>query len=587
MRYFLIFLFLPSFLICQDGGLIPTLPNATGGTTAGSQSSVNVPNFSGISGGSSGSAEIQRYFFPNNPNLPLEGPINRNEYITGPNDVFTITVGGIKPVAASLLVSVTGYLLVPDVGAFKAAGKTLAEVENEIEVAIKRRYSNLPLMRDVPIEVAFSSPRTFYIHIAGGVANPGRQTATPLTRIDTVVRSAINGTQNPDQKVLAFGYRPSIRDIRIKHADGTQTSVDITRYYTTGDIKHNPFLQDGDQIYVPTFNVYTDALSVQGSLPYPGTYPYRPGDTLLDILSLCSGVNGLEKLNMVRLIRTSANVSKTEDYYVPDLITRKVANPALQPQDFIYVINEEVRQTGNAYVEGEIQFPGAYPIIQGKTTLKTLFNQAGGARPGALIRTAYIERAGNATNSTSPFQLSLNPKTQDVMLNDKGRLGTLPIESRLYLERELVSNNKLSFDLNTILAPDAPDVYLYDGDKLLLPLDQRKVQVIGEVLRRGYVDYVPGAGAETYIAAAGGKGQYATFSYVIKAGTGELKVASETEIQSGDIVFVDRKMLVDSKELLELDMAKRSQKSQRVGLVASALGVLTATIGIILQIVNN
>lgn len=568
-------------LAAQDGGLIPTLPTSSAPNSSGT---INVPNFSTISGGSS-NADLQRYFSPVNPNLALEGPINRNEYITGPNDVFTVTIGGSRPMASSFLVSVTGFLLIPDVGAIRAAGKTLAQVENEVEVAIKRRYSNMPMMRDASVEVSFSSPRTFYVHINGGVANPGRQTATPLTRVDTVVKSAINN-QNPDQKTLATGFRPSIRDVRIKHADGRETSVDLTRYYTTGDLSHNPFLLDGDQIYIPSFNYMSDAISVQGTLPYPGTYPYRPGDTLLDILTLCSGVNGLDKLSTVRVSRETGNGLKSEDYYIPDIITRKIENPALQPRDFVYVINNMVRDFGNVYVEGEVQFPGAYPITEGKATLKSIFHQAGGTRPGAMTRIAYIERGANLYSSTSPYQVSINPKTQEPLLNDKGRLGTLPIESRLYLERELISNNRLSVNLTDALSTNADDIYLYDGDRLVIPEDQRKVQVIGEVFRRGYVDYMPGAGVEVYISAAGGKGEFATNSYVIKAGTNELKAAFETEIESGDIIFVDRKMLVDTRELLEIDMIKRSQRQQRLSFITASLTAVTGLITFLLQVIK-
>lgn len=527
---------------------------------------------------------VSRYFYPVNPDIPLEGPIDPDEYICGANDLFTISVGGFAPQQQVVPVTVEGKLLIPGVEPVNVLGKTLTQVRREAEASIKRVVGNYP------VEVSLSQPRSFSIAVFGGTPGPEMRAVSAVsgsTRVASVVKRALTD-QNELQKVLAYGFRPSIRTIQVRRKNGTVLYPDLARFYTTGDLKYNPPVQEGDQIFIPSFNFTNEVINVQGDMPYPGTYPIRPDDTLLDILIIAAGTNGLNKHAEVRLTHfdeTSAGTS--EVISIPDLLARRVPNPKLKPRDLIY-IPHRWRENGSVSVEGEVEFPGPYPMTSEKVTLREVLRLSGGLRATALPKIAYIERNKYMWDPGSTFSLPIvylpGQQTPQYAGSQIGRLGDLDFASRLYLEREMLSNtNRIPLNLEEVLKEGAPDVLLVDGDRLIIPRDQHKVAVIGEVVQKGQVDWKPNQTVDYYIAQAGGRGDQATFAYVIKAGSGQLVDGYKvTSIESGDLVFVNRKQsVVDSPELQRLAAQRRADTLQRVSTFITAISTavsITATI---------
>lgn len=530
------------------------------------------------------SSVVARYFYPVNPDLPLEGPVDENEYICGPNDLFTVSIGGPAPQQQVISVSSDGNLLIPGIDPIRVTGKTLYAIKREAEGLLRKIVGNHP------IELALSQPRSFLIPVIGGTPAPGMQVISPVlatTRVASVVSKAILG-ENELQKKLNYGFRPSIRTIEVRRKNGTILYPDLARFFATGDFKYNPVLQEGDMVFVPSFDFVNEVINVQGYVPYPGTYPVRPDDTLLDLLTIASGANGLGKLEEVRLTRFGENsVAEHQMIRVPDLLARKVANPKLKARDLIFVPHR-FRDNGSVYVEGEVTYPGPYPMSTERTTLRDLIKNAGGLREGAFPKSAFIERSKNTFEVNSPFLIPnyMNPLTKEniALAGERGRLADLDYAGRVFLERELLLNHsRLAINLEQALSPDAPDVYLHDGDRLFIARDQRKVLVIGEVVNRGLVDWQPGQGIDAYIAAAGGKGTTATFAYVIKAGSGQLLDGYKATIESGDIVFINRKdSIVDAPDLQALQFQRKSAQLQRIGTLVSTV---TAAVSIVATII--
>jgi protein involved in polysaccharide export with SLBB domain len=525
-----------------------------------------------------GSNTVSRYFYPINPDLPLEGPINENEYICGPNDLFTISISTIDSQVQQIVpVTVEGLLILPGINPIRAEGRLLRDVKTAAVAALTAKLgprSNA--------EVSLSQPRSFTVHISGGVANPGQQPVSPTTRLDLLVRAAINDL-NPDQKTLAFRYRPSIRTIVITHTDGTKSYPDLARYFASGDLTYNPMLRQGDQIYIPSYNVYNEVLSIQGDVPYPGPYPHRADDHLTDLVEIAAGRTNITKIDLVRLTRYKEDgTTSYQNYNVRDILAGRAPDPPLQPRDMVFVPYRQ-RDNGTVSVEGDVIFPGAYPMTTNKTSVRELLNLAGGFRETAMPRLAYIERTRNQWDANSPFNIPQPSTTGLAATIDKARLGDLPLQSRIFLERELLMANRISVDLEALAQSNAPDIYLYDGDRLIIPNDQGKVMVIGEVVKRGLVNYVAGQKVDEYIQATGGKGINATQIYVIKSGSGQLFDAYKTDIQSGDIVFVDRKKTPDSRELQTLDMQERAFALSRTATIVS---LITGTIALVISIIR-
>src|SRR5690606_29639283 len=78
-------------------------------------------------------------------------------------------------------------------------------------------------------------------------------------------------------------------DVRVRSASGDSVRVDLARFFRTGDLSQNPVLQAGDAIVVPAVD---ETVTLAGRVAYPGTYDYRPDDTLAELLRIANGGGG-------------------------------------------------------------------------------------------------------------------------------------------------------------------------------------------------------------------------------------------------------------------------------------------------------
>ncbi len=213
----------------------------------------------------------------------LEGAIDAQQYRVGPGDVFSISIGGAEPIVASLSVSADGLLMLPAAGSVDVAGHTLADARREVLDALR------PFFRNVRLDVALAQPRRFLVHVSGAVPNPGRFVATPVARVADVLQQAFAADSLTQATWIAEGFAPSLRQVRVLHRDGTASTIDLQQYRRTGDLSSNPYLRDGDQLVVPSYEIATQSVYVDGAVAFPGAYEHRPGDTAADLVALADG----------------------------------------------------------------------------------------------------------------------------------------------------------------------------------------------------------------------------------------------------------------------------------------------------------
>lgn len=493
--------------------------------------------------------------------LALEGALNPDEYIVGPGDQFTISIGGVVPIREAAQVSAEGHLILSDAGQVAAAGRTLRDVQTEAVAMLRRQYEN------VPIEISLAQPRQFYVHISGAVPEPGRYLVMPVSRVSEALEMAYAArafelqylqataqipanverpepflpSATSERPRLSAPYRPSLRNVRLTRRDGTQISIDLFRYYTTGDPESNPLLLDGDVITVPVFNEEQDAVVVTGEAPYPGTYAYRPGDTVLDVLLLATGPSVLERLGDVRLIRRGSDgLTRPMLLHIPDLRAADAAPIPLQPGDRLDVLKPE---RASASIYGFVQYPGTYPIESGKTTLRELLEMGGGLKPDANVRAAYVERR------------------ESNYFKGDGRISDLDFFGRTYLKTEL-RRNRIAIDVAQVLETGGERFVLQNNDVVVFPRDEGTVFVTGNVIVPGYVPFEPGRKARHYIEAAGGEGPDTKGIYVFAGGTGAVQTGDDVLVRSGDTIFVNREPVAETPELQSLLVTDRTSRRQ-------------------------
>ncbi len=512
--------------------------------------------------------------------IPLEGTVDADQYIVGPGDLFDISVGGPQPLLSPIAVSADGYLILPEAGAVQVGGLSLQEARSRAKQALRESFEN------VLVEIALAQPRRFYVHVSGAVPFPGRYLATPVGRLAGVLSLAYADTTRAPTGNLTF--RPALRNVLLVHTDGTRETVDLLRYHATGNTEHNPYLRDGDIVSVPAFDPDYGSVFISGNVAFPGIYDHRPDDTLSDLLALATGQETPGYAQQVRLTRVLHDGSaEAEIHDIAALYGGE--DVQVLARDQVHVLAEETVR-GVADIEGWVQYPGTYPILSGKTTLKDLVALAGGLRPGALARAAHLKRStlplpepehenrfGMLAGIPDPVPADTLALMQSIRLADMGFFGSA------YLTHDLRVQSSVPVDLNVALGQGAPPIPLQDGDKVYVPRDKNQVFVFGQVNRPGYVTHQTGMSPEYYVSAASGLGENAGPSYVIKAGTNRYLKASEAEVESGDWIFVNREnMFGDTEELQrlltetqQLELEKRSATFQTV---LTTVGTITGFI---------
>ena len=514
--------------------------------------------------------------------LALEGSINPTEYLLGPGDVFSLMIGGVTPIEIPITVSVSGSLTLPEIGAINVGGKSLSDVKLEVSELLESRYSN------TPVSLSLIQARSFYVHVTGLAINTGRYLMLPRSRVSDVIHQALSSpllvteeTKN-DLKIdfavpessfrlnINDMHKPALRNIHIQHIDGTEDLVDLIRYQTTGHIEFNPVLRDGDRINIPAYHVVNEGIRVSGDVPWPGLYDWRPDDTVSNIISLANGGQDLDESMRLRLLRwNESTFSSLFDHTIRDVSTDSIALIVLKPGDHISVYE---RETAVASIEGWVSYPGEYQIEGGVTTISQLIELAGGLKTGANLDAAVLERS-LIDNTIDVPEIPVRPSRETPVIGKQLTIAFTEGFQRPY-SGEIGSH--VSVDIVAALNETGEDILLYDGDRLIIPRNERTVLVTGHVAQPGYVTFIPDKPAKYYVERAGGAGPVAEGIYIYGGSSSLVRQGANEIVLPSDAVFVGW--------LDDLTVRNRQIRTQRNQIILSAITVLTGLTATIIAV---
>jgi polysaccharide biosynthesis/export protein len=246
----------------------------------------------------------------------------RQAYLVGQGDVLKVAVWSQPELSGEFTVDVSGGIVLPLIGAVKAAGLPVEQIERDIRDRLADGYVVNP---QVAISVAqFKSQRVFVI---GEVKQPGVVPLTgaltlveALTRVGSLTEMAggdlvvirppdgqpVNGPVLPSDS----GARELLRvDVRLLQSKGPTSNI---------------VLKDGDTVVVPRAEV----VYVIGQVNTPGAFAYERDMSILQVISKANGVNDVGTTRRLKILRI-VNGKRTE--------VKASLGDKLQPGDTVVV----------------------------------------------------------------------------------------------------------------------------------------------------------------------------------------------------------------------------------------------------------
>lgn len=226
-------------------------------------------------------------------------------YRVGQGDVLKVTVWAQPELSGAFTVDAAGGISLPLIGAVKATGRTLEELEADIRTRYADGYVKNP---QVDVEVTeFKSQRIF---VVGEVKSPGVVPLSgsltlieALARVGSLTESAggeLVVIRPPDGKAVTgpvlpndAGARELLRvDVKMLQAKGPTSNVD---------------LHDGDTIVVPR----AEMVYINGQIHAPGAYTYEKDMTILQLISRANGITDAGTTRRLKILRV-VNGKRTE-----------------------------------------------------------------------------------------------------------------------------------------------------------------------------------------------------------------------------------------------------------------------------------
>jgi protein involved in polysaccharide export with SLBB domain len=365
-------------------------------------------------------------------------------------------------------------------------------------------------------------------------------------------------------------------------------SVDLEQAWQSPRSDANPLLMPRDQVFVFDLETgrkqYLDPIieelklqavssepsqivRVSGRVRAEGDYPLEPGMTVSDLIRAAGGLGEEAFGGEAELARYQVRdgVARRTEVLKIDLARVTAGDSAadlpLGPFDTL-VIKEisEWSQQEVVRLEGEVRFPGDYPIRRGET-LRSVIERAGGLTSLAFSEGSLFTRETLRERERQQMRVLADRMRKDLgtlalQASQTGGQAATQAAETMAIGQSLLDDlqkaepvGRLVIDLNRVMAAvpgSSDDLILKSGDRLRIPKRSQEVTIIGEVQNSTSHLYDPALTRDDYLRMSGGTTSRADEKriYVVRAngsveaGTGSRWFRSAGDVRPGDTIVV-------------------------------------------------
>lgn len=251
------------------------------------------------------------------------------DYEIGPQDILRVTVYGHEDLTQTVLVQPDGTFIFPLIGRVKASEMTPAALERKVTILLAQGF-----IRSPQVTVVVQEYRSKSVFVVGEVARPGTYPLSGNMSLVEVLGKAGPLTGNAAAEVIVVRPLAEVTgpvlptDVAESESDPEKKRAEVIRVnirdIQAGELEKNLALKPNDTVFVPQ----APKVFVSGEVRNPGAYPFIPGTTVRQAVSLAGGFTQDGSQGRIRVVREVEG--KTKEVKI------KLDEP-IQPGDTIVV----------------------------------------------------------------------------------------------------------------------------------------------------------------------------------------------------------------------------------------------------------
>ncbi len=275
------------------------------------------------------------------PDTALPAPA---DYILGPGDEVRVQVWGSLGYNDSHTIDRNGQITLPKVGVFTLAGVPMRDLESVLRNQIGKVFTNFK------VNANLGQLRSIQVYVVGQARQPGTYKLSSMSTLVNALFVSGGPTANG-----------SMRNIQLKRAGQTVTTIDLYDFIAKGDKGRDLPLQAGDVIVIPLVG---PRVAVTGALDQAAIYELKGGTTVGDILSLSGGVPVLASLLRALIERIDPTQSSPRTVQEIALNAQGLALP-MRDGDVLTLLPISPAFSNAVTLQGTVAQPLRYPWFEG------------------------------------------------------------------------------------------------------------------------------------------------------------------------------------------------------------------------------